>query len=363
MPLQGAQFLNLYKGSDPHLDPTVLSPSVLGRGLNSKYPPQVSRGIITSPNPCIWDLVADAMPPSYVEPIASAGDVQTPDQSVTAESSSKSSLSNNDSSTPARKISSDDTSTMVVVATSSPHKVTLELGPVHGYKVTVDRLMQSNDEYTRYIEKQLAAAEFPSLQVVLDFLDSTSYDSGLHLEQHGASLVGVLARHLYDVLIRLMKPNKQATEYVSSGYSSSPSRQTDERAALSEFFVETFIHALRFKAKLFLSHNKYRLVFFHPGDHFCPDRMIREEDTFGQFAPGEWGRDSLHTRTWKLRVAPPLNYASFRLSTSRQMERATWSRATAVMSNTLVNNCNFIINDTVEGDQGFVLVAKAVVLI
>ncbi|KXX74365.1 hypothetical protein MMYC01_209542 [Madurella mycetomatis] len=131
-------------------------------------------------------------------------------------------------------------------------------------------------------------------------------------------------------------------------------------------FSETFVRALKLKQDLMLSRNKYKLVFFRPGDVFDSDTMIRDGDGYSAFTPAralgkkskDWPRQrqAEGNSNIKLCLFPALY--------SRPEEGLTGDYGIGVsVRNCLVDCDNFITDDDGSGEGELSLVVKGVVLV
>lgn len=136
------------------------------------------------------------------------------------------------------------------------------------------------------------------------------------------------------------------------------------KSSMAEKFEQGVKLALQLKAKLLLSHGKYKLVFYKPGDKFWPDTMMKDGDLPDQILPRnpsgqksfKKGQTSQKPIPIRLCLLPALYYDS-------SAGQAKDHSAGIDIMQCVVNYRNFVCDKEEEDAKGLVLVAKAVVLL
>jgi hypothetical protein len=153
-------------------------------------------------------------------------------------------------------------------------------------------------------------------------------------------------------------------------YSSSSPQEEDQlkrqpENPVSKLFSEAFVRALTLKQQLVLSRNKYKLVFFRPGDRFDRDAMIGDGDGYSAFVP-ERVKRKMNGWPRQRRVANDsrIKLCLFPALYARAEGELTQDYGVGVtVKNCLVECDNFVRDRTDVRVEGFTLVVKGVVLV
>lgn len=188
-----------------------------------------------------------------------------------------------------------------------------------------------------------------------------------HILQDAAT---TLSEIFCTALTPLVSPNNQ-TIVGAEPYSPSSPEEEDQllkrqpESPVSELFAEAFVRALTLKQQLVLSRNKYKLVFFSPGDRFDPDTMIGDGDGYSAFVPERVKRKmNGWPRQHPVADDSRIKLCLFPALYSRAEGELTQEYGVGVtVKNCLVECDNFVRDRTDVQVEGFTLVVKGVVLV
>lgn len=202
----------------------------------------------------------------------------------------------------------------------------------------------------------------------LDILACKSVMSERYFQSHILpTTAGGLSERFCSALAHLISPNDQTMVGAEpEGLFPAEADASHTENAVATVFAEAFARALKLKQGLVLSRNKYKLVFFRPGDVFDPDTMMRDGDGYSAFTPAralgkKWKgwprqRQAGDSSSIKLCLFPAL-YSS-------PEEGLTGDYGIGVsVKNCLVDCGNFVTDGADSGEDVFSLVVKGVVLV